>query len=207
MIDRKLTILILATVAVLAEAPLAQQTAATSSCMVEYENHNQIDYGPLIVRQVKGRITEQQQTAVPNVCVGIFAEQQHKLIATTESDSDGNFSIQRVPPGRYRLIVKADPLCAANVPLKVVNHQRRKRILQIHMKPRGLDSCSYGETVEEREPTKKANMAKRKPIRDVSVDSEGNLTKNTGFLRAERNLLENHGWRFDLSTSTCKPPG
>jgi hypothetical protein len=37
-------------------------------------------------------------------------------------------------------------------------------------------------------------MNEGNPIRDVSLDAEGNPAKNTGFLRAERNLLENHGW-------------
>jgi len=34
---------------------------------------------------------------------------------------------------------------AANVPLKVVKRQKKKQILQVHMKPRGLDSCSYAD--------------------------------------------------------------
>jgi len=34
-------------------------------------------------------------------------------------------------------------------------------------------------------------MSEGKPIRDASA---GNPGSNTGFLRAERNLLQNHGW-------------
>ena len=45
--------------------------------------------------------------------------------------------------GANRLVVKADPLCAVNVPLQVVKRQEKKQVLQVHMKPRGLDSCSY----------------------------------------------------------------
>ncbi len=144
MSTRKLTLQIFA--AALFAAPLfAQQKGESSPCMLEYENHNQIDDGPLIVHEVKGPITDPEQGAVPKVCVGIFIEKDHKLVATTESDADGKFSLQTVPPGRYRLVVKADPLCAANVPLKVVKHQKKKQILQVHMKPRGLDSCSYAD--------------------------------------------------------------
>jgi hypothetical protein len=36
-------------------------------------------------------------------------------------------------------------------------------------------------------------MAEGRPIRDASVDAFGDLRDNTGFLRAERNLLENQG--------------
>ncbi len=149
MTNRILNLLIFA-VALSAEPSFAaaQQRGNSSPCMVEYENHNQIDYGPLIVQEVKGTIIDPQQVAVPKVCVGIFTEKEHKLVATTESDADGKFSLQSLPPGRYRLVVNADPLCAANVPLQVVKRQKKNRILQVHMKPRGLDTCSYGEAVK-----------------------------------------------------------
>ena len=136
--------LLIVLAALLAEPSFAQQKGV-SSCMVEYEDHNQIDYGPLVVHDVKGTITDPQQSAVPKVCVGIFTEKDHKLVAATESDADGNFSLQSIRPGRYRLVVKADPLCAANVPLQVVKSQKKKQALHVHMKPRGLDSCSYAD--------------------------------------------------------------
>ena len=145
MSNRQITLLIFAAVLSATPSLTAQQKGDSSRCMVEYENHNQIDYGPLVVQEVRGRITDPQQFAVPKVCVALFTEAEHKLIATTESDTEGRFSLPNVAPGRYRLIVKADPLCAANVPLQVVKHQRKKRVLQVHMKPRGLDSCSYAE--------------------------------------------------------------
>jgi RHS repeat-associated protein len=50
-------------------------------------------------------------------------------------------------------------------------------------------------------------MGRGRPIRDASVDSSGNLINNTGFLRAERNLLQSRGWRFDPSTTNWHPPG
>ena len=49
-------------------------------------------------------------------------------------------------------------------------------------------------------------MNKGKPIRDASVDANGQLRDNTGFLRAERNLLENKGWTYDPSTQVWSPP-
>ena len=149
---RKLTLLIVA--AALLAVPSFAQQKGDSLCMAEYENHNQVDYGPLIVQEVKGTIMDPQQGAVPKVCVGMFTEKDHKLVATTESDADGKFSLQSVPPGRYRLVVKADPLCAANVPLQVVKQQKKKQVLQVHMKPRGLDSCSYGEAIQAQKSAK-----------------------------------------------------
>ena len=147
MSTRKLTLLVFASV-FLAKPSFAAQKGDLSPCMAEYENHNQIDYGPLLVQEVKGKITDPQQVAVAKVCVAVFTEKEHKLIASTESDADGQFSVHSLPPGLYRLVVKADPLCVANVPLRVVKHQKNKRQLQVHMKPRGLDTCSYGEAVQ-----------------------------------------------------------
>ena len=44
-------------------------------------------------------------------------------------------------------------------------------------------------------------MSEGKPIRDASA---GNPGSNTGFLRAERNLLQDHGWT--LKGDTWFPP-
>ncbi len=49
-------------------------------------------------------------------------------------------------------------------------------------------------------------MNKGNPIRDASTDAGGQLRDNTGFLRAERNLLENKGWTYDQSTQLWGPP-
>ena len=47
--------------------------------------------------------------------------------------------------GNYRLIVKADGLCPANVPILVRHRRKEKTRLMMHMKPAGIDSCSYGD--------------------------------------------------------------
>lgn len=49
-------------------------------------------------------------------------------------------------------------------------------------------------------------MGRGVPIRDASVNSKGELINNTGFLRAERNLLESKGWTYDQKTTSWKPP-
>jgi hypothetical protein len=144
MSNRKVIRLIFAA-ALLAEPSFAQQKRDSSPCMAEYENHNQIDYGPLVVQVVEGTITDPQKGAVPKAWVCIFTEKDHKLVAATQSDVDGKFSLQSLTAGWYRLVVKAEPLCAANVPLRVVKSQKNKPVLQVHMKPRGLDSCSYAD--------------------------------------------------------------
>ena len=60
----------------------------------------------------------------------------------------GRFEFGSVPPSLYRLIVR-DPqnaLCVANMPLTVINAKRSKARSQvIHMRPAGVDDCSYGD--------------------------------------------------------------
>jgi hypothetical protein len=89
MSTRKLAQLMFA-VALLAEPLFAQQKEDSSACMAEYENHNQIDYGPLIVQEVEGTITDPQRVAVPKVCVGIFTQKEHNVVATAETDAEAN---------------------------------------------------------------------------------------------------------------------
>jgi hypothetical protein len=45
-----------------------------------------------------------------------------------------------------------------------------------------------------------------KPIRDKSTDAHGNLRDNTGFLKAERNALDNRGRTFDTTTKSWIRP-
>lgn len=49
-------------------------------------------------------------------------------------------------------------------------------------------------------------MSRRVPIRDTSVDSDGELTPHPGsFLNAERNLLQSKGWTHDPKTTLWSP--
>jgi len=49
-------------------------------------------------------------------------------------------------------------------------------------------------------------ISEGRPIRDASVDAvTGALRENTGFLRAERNLLENRGWTYNLQSRQWYP--
>lgn len=52
----------------------------------------------------------------------------------------------------------------------------------------------------------RAAMGESSPIRDATVDSAGNLINNTGFLRAERNLLDSRGWIYKADTTMWHPP-
>jgi len=50
-------------------------------------------------------------------------------------------------------------------------------------------------------------MSQGNPIYDSYIDAAtGEQIPTTGFLNAERNLLENHGWSFNPQTGAYHPP-
>jgi hypothetical protein len=114
---------------------------APSCGQISYEDHNQIDYGPLRVSVAEGNARDTQGAVIPNVCMGVFSEPDHKLIATTQTDAKGAFKFPPVAKGRYRLVAKCEGFCTANVILLV--QRATGRSLRLHMRPAGIDTCSY----------------------------------------------------------------
>src|SRR5689334_4942340 len=98
-----------------------------------YENHNQVDYGPLTVSKISGRVLVESDSPPKEVgpddetCLGLFTEKKHKLIAVTVTDKDGHYDFGPVQPGRYRLIAKDNLFCPANVPIIVVKSTKDKK--------------------------------------------------------------------------------
>lgn len=133
----------------------SQETKEPCKCQVAYENKNQVDPKPLSVQMVSGRTigeagdigAAREIGAVAGACLGLFTEQDHRLVAITVADNEGRFQFDEVRAGKYRLVVQAAGLCVANVPLQVVRGSRRKdqKQLVIHMRPAGIDDCSYGD--------------------------------------------------------------
>ena len=147
-VRRRILILLIALIA-LPGATFAQQQRACKE--VTYQNHNQIDYS-LTVQKVIGEVSDSQQVPIPKVCVALFGEPDHKLIVSAETDELGRFSLQAIPPGEYRLVSVYDPLCPANAILRVAKKSKNYTPLQVHMKPRGLDECSYAELGTHKQP-------------------------------------------------------
>jgi len=129
---------------------LAQNGAVTSACSSVYENHNQVDYGPLKLEAVEGTSVIEVggkvvQRGIVEACFGLFTEDGHKLLVNIKADSQGNFRLKSVVPGRYRLVATLEGLCTANVPLMIIKGSHRyKRQILIHFFPAGVDVCSYG---------------------------------------------------------------
>jgi hypothetical protein len=133
----------------------AQRPSEPCKQVIAYENHNQSDPNPLSIRSLTGRVIAevgdeaQEIGPLPGACLGLFTEEAHRLIATATADQEGRFQFGKVPNGKYRLVVRVGSFCTANVPLQVTGERRGKvagkRQLVIHMRPGGIDRCSYGD--------------------------------------------------------------
>lgn len=129
--------------------------AQTPECKspIEYGNRNQVDPKDSTVRRIFGSVISEIGDPAKRIgpvpaCLGLFTEKDHRLVASAVADEEGRFEFGSIPPGRFRLVVR-DPLnlfCLANTPIEVVKWRRGKeRSLVIHMRPAGIDSCSYGD--------------------------------------------------------------
>jgi hypothetical protein len=137
------TLAVTAFVAFLAFPSFAQSDDSCSN-RETYENRNQIDYGPLKVSRVNGLAADPTGTSVSRACVFLFTEQGHDLVSKTETDDRGRFSFVGTAKGRYRLLVKANGFCTANIPI-LVRRWARSRRLVVHMGVSLIDGCgSFG---------------------------------------------------------------
>ena len=64
---------------------------------------------------------------------------------------------------------------------------------------------SYKTNWKQNSSVLRQEIRKGRPIRDAAVKPNEQLDNNTGFLRAERELLKNQGWKYNPSTQTWNP--
>ena len=110
---------------------------------LSYENRNQIDYGPIVLKQIRGLAKDLDGVPVPNVCVGIFNESDHKLVAAAQTDTKGTFELKAIPDGNYRLVAKCEAFCSANARIRIKARSGSGKALSIHFRASGIDTCSY----------------------------------------------------------------
>lgn len=111
-----------------------------------YVNENGTDPAPLNLRDVSGIVRGLGGDAMPRASVSLFSEEGHALLTTVMSDKGGKFKFEKVDHGLYRVVVKVAGLCPANVPIKVESSLLAHRRLVITMRPKDIDTCSYGMT-------------------------------------------------------------
>jgi len=109
-----------------------------------YANENGTDPAPLNLRDLQGRVVGLGGEPMPRAVVTLFTEAAHSPVATVTSDGEGKFRFGKVEKGFYRVVARVEGLCPANVPVKLESSFLAKRKLIITMRPKGLDTCSYG---------------------------------------------------------------
>jgi hypothetical protein len=100
---------------------------------------------------------------------------------------------REVPRGQTTVIGKVKDL---------ENLRPAENTLLKHLPDQGVPKANWAQNSS----VLRQEMAKGQPIRDASVNATGGLRDNSGFLRAERNLLETSGWTYDPSTHLWSPP-
>ena len=121
-----------------------------------YINRNQVDYGPIRVKSIRGKVFMEQNDgtvlgSIPG-CIALFTEKSHRLVARSTANENGYFVFGKIRPGRYRLVVR-DPqgaFCPANVMLLITKKGRPSRLV-VHMRAQGIDSCGF---VDKKTPRK-----------------------------------------------------
>lgn len=115
---------------------------------MQYAHRNQIDPKPISLREVKGTATD--PSGVPFTCVGIFTDEVHRVLRYAQTDENGAFNVdvKGLPDGTYRLVAQAEPLCPANAQIKLHSHSFRQKKLEVHMRPPGIDVCSWIEVAK-----------------------------------------------------------
>jgi Carboxypeptidase regulatory-like domain len=125
----------------------AQSLHGQNCSEMVYGHQNQIDPSPIGLRQVKGRVLDPSGTVMPQVCVGIFTEPEHRLVRYAQTDETGLFALDTkgLPDGEYRFVGQSPGFCPANARIRSKSRSHQKKTLVVHMNVRGIDTCSYVE--------------------------------------------------------------
>ena len=126
---------------VAARAGLGQSAAVPTPV---YVDENQKDPPPLKLGGLSGQVKGLGGDAMPRAVVSLFTEETHTLVASVNSDKDGKFKFDKVGKGLYRVIARIDGLCTANIPIKIESSPLADHRLIITMRPKDIDTCSYG---------------------------------------------------------------
>jgi hypothetical protein len=121
---------------------MAQQNAGNA---MNYVNHNQVDNNPYKLHSIAGIAKDPGDVALQGVMIGLFTDPDHVLMATTETDSKGEFTLAHVSPGRYRIVAKYDFFCPANALVLIQGRGIRfsRKVLEFHMGTCAIDTCSF----------------------------------------------------------------
>lgn len=122
----------------------AERRAQAATGAATYVDENTTEPEALHLRRLEGSVEGLGGEPMPQAQVSLFTENGHSLIATVASDGRGRFHFDKVEKGLYRVVARVTGLCPANIPVKFESSLLAKRKLIITMRPKDLDTCSYG---------------------------------------------------------------
>lgn len=132
-----------------AHAAEARRQAAPVTQTATYVDENSTDPAPLKLDGLSGQVQGLGGDPMPRATVSLFTEAGHSLVGSVMSDRKGNFKFDKVEHGLYRVVARVEGLCTANIPVKVEGSPLAHHKLIITMRPKDIDTCSYG-TAKER---------------------------------------------------------
>jgi hypothetical protein len=117
------------------------QTASADAGV--YVDESKPDPAPLKLRELEGSVRGLGGDAMSGASVSLFTEDGHSLMATVMSDKDGKFKFNKIDKGLYRVVVKVQGLCPANVPVVLEGSLLAHHKMVVTMRPKDIDTCSY----------------------------------------------------------------
>lgn len=101
------------------------------------------------MKEVAGRAVDSNGVEISEMCVGLFTEKGHRLIAQMATDNKGRFKFKGMSNGRYRLVARVpgyDYFCPINAKLRINKDRKKNPRVILRMVPPGIDRCSWAET-------------------------------------------------------------
>ena len=110
----------------------------------KYVNENPKDPAPLKLRELQGTVRGLGGEPMPRAMVSLFTEDTHTLVGSETTNRDGKFKFEKVEKGAYRVVARVEGLCPANIPVIIEGGFLGHKKLEITMRAKDIDTCSYG---------------------------------------------------------------
>jgi len=117
---------------------------------VGFDSKSMVLEEPLVVRSIEGIVvTDNGLDLLPEICVAIFREDDQVRADSFKLGKSQRFSFNELRDGRYRLVVKQryNVYCLASIPVVVSRREKKEKSIEVIMKPREIDVCSYARSI------------------------------------------------------------
>lgn len=183
---------------------------------VGFDSKSMVLEEPLGVRSIDGIVvTEDGSDLLPEMCVAIFREDDQVRVGSFKLGKSQRFDFKGLQDGRYRLVVKQrnNVYCLASIPVVVSRREQKEKSIEVVMKPREIDVCSYARSIDGRRTERRTSCAEA--VGDILViaiqkqETAGNLISGTLYNCSEKAItfgtIEQNSPYIELSRLTAEP--